>query len=56
MWNDIDLYHAIHDFTSDPTSFSGDEVRAFIGELVRHLYPRNIWKDSLLITFETDGK
>lgn len=34
MWNDIDLYHAFRDFTSDPVSFPGDQVRAFIQELV----------------------
>jgi len=34
MWNDIDLYHAFRDFTTDPVSFPGDEVRAFIDELV----------------------
>ncbi|KAE9388539.1 hypothetical protein BT96DRAFT_968077 [Gymnopus androsaceus JB14] len=33
MWNDIDLYHAFRDFTSDPVSFPGEEVRAFIQEL-----------------------
>ncbi|EIN04539.1 hypothetical protein PUNSTDRAFT_108330 [Punctularia strigosozonata HHB-11173 SS5] len=33
MWNDIDLYHARRDFTSDPVSFPGDEERAFIEEL-----------------------
>ncbi|KAJ3553463.1 hypothetical protein NM688_g3600 [Phlebia brevispora] len=33
MWNDIDLYHALRDFTSDPVSFPADEMRAFIGEL-----------------------
>ncbi|KDQ51365.1 glycoside hydrolase family 31 protein [Jaapia argillacea MUCL 33604] len=33
MWNDIDLYHAVRDFTSDPVSFPGDEMRAFIEEL-----------------------
>ncbi|RPD82750.1 hypothetical protein L226DRAFT_450346 [Lentinus tigrinus ALCF2SS1-7] len=33
MWNDIDLYHALRDFTSDPVSFSGDEMRSFIREL-----------------------
>ncbi|KAJ4469268.1 glycoside hydrolase family 31 protein [Lentinula aciculospora] len=33
MWNDIDLYHAFRDFTSDPVSFPGDEMRAFIQEL-----------------------
>ncbi|KAI0762328.1 glycosyl hydrolases family 31-domain-containing protein [Fomes fomentarius] len=35
MWNDIDLYHALRDFTTDPVSFPADEMRAFIGELVR---------------------
>ena len=34
MWNDIDLYHAVRDFTSDPVSFPGSEMRAFIQELV----------------------
>ncbi|KAI0933026.1 hypothetical protein AcW1_000034 [Taiwanofungus camphoratus] len=33
MWNDIDLYHAFRDFTSDPVSFPGEEMRAFIQEL-----------------------
>ncbi|KAH7869303.1 glycosyl hydrolases family 31-domain-containing protein [Lentinula edodes] len=33
MWNDIDLYHAFRDFTSDPVSFPGDAMRAFIQEL-----------------------
>ncbi|KAI0735986.1 glycosyl hydrolases family 31-domain-containing protein [Earliella scabrosa] len=33
MWNDIDLYHALRDFTTDPVSFPADEMRAFIGEL-----------------------
>ncbi|TBU42736.1 glycosyl hydrolases family 31-domain-containing protein [Dichomitus squalens] len=33
MWNDIDLYHAFRDFTTDPVSFPIDEVRAFIAEL-----------------------
>ncbi|KIK64044.1 glycoside hydrolase family 31 protein [Collybiopsis luxurians FD-317 M1] len=33
MWNDIDLYHAFRDFTSDPVSYPGEEVRAFIQEL-----------------------
>ncbi|PIL30006.1 hypothetical protein GSI_07917 [Ganoderma sinense ZZ0214-1] len=35
MWNDIDLYHAIRDFTTDPVSFPAGEVRAFVDELVR---------------------
>ena len=34
MWNDIDLYHALRDFTTDPVSFPIDEVKAFIEELV----------------------
>ncbi|KAF5309523.1 hypothetical protein D9619_012366 [Psilocybe cf. subviscida] len=33
MWNDIDLYHAVRDFTSDPVSFPADQMRAFIREL-----------------------
>ncbi|PIL31234.1 hypothetical protein GSI_05932 [Ganoderma sinense ZZ0214-1] len=33
MWNDIDVYHAYRDFTSDPVSFPGDQMRAFIREL-----------------------
>ncbi|KAH9885439.1 glycosyl hydrolases family 31-domain-containing protein [Cubamyces lactineus] len=33
MWNDIDLYHAYRDFTTDPTSFPANEVKAFIEEL-----------------------
>ncbi|KAI0338173.1 glycoside hydrolase family 31 protein [Trametopsis cervina] len=36
MWNDIDLYHALRDFTTDPVSFPADEMRAFIGELTAH--------------------
>ena len=35
MWNDIDLYHAKRDFTTDPVSFPADEEQAFIEELVR---------------------
>lgn len=35
MWNDIDLYHAFRDFTTDPVSFPSNEVRDFIHELVR---------------------
>lgn len=34
IWNDIDLYHALRDFTSDPVSFPPDEMRDFIRELV----------------------
>ena len=35
MWNDIDLYQAVRDFTTDNVSFPGDKVREFIRELVR---------------------
>ncbi|KAJ8579342.1 hypothetical protein M405DRAFT_939184 [Rhizopogon salebrosus TDB-379] len=31
--DDIDLYHAYRDFTTDPVSFPADELRAFIQEL-----------------------
>ena len=37
MWNDIDLYHALRDFTTNPVSFPTDEVEVFIDELVNHL-------------------
>ncbi|GJE89250.1 glycoside hydrolase family 31 protein [Phanerochaete sordida] len=33
MWNDINLYHAVRDFTADPVSFPPEEMRAFIREL-----------------------
>ncbi|KAJ8579965.1 hypothetical protein M405DRAFT_869826 [Rhizopogon salebrosus TDB-379] len=33
QWNDIDLYHAYRDFTTDPVSFPADELRAFVQEL-----------------------
>ncbi|KAL6305606.1 glycosyl hydrolases family 31-domain-containing protein [Sparassis latifolia] len=33
MWNDIDLYHALRDFTSDPVSFPAEEMREFIRKL-----------------------
>ncbi|KAF9451452.1 glycoside hydrolase family 31 protein [Macrolepiota fuliginosa MF-IS2] len=36
MWNDIDLYHAVRDFTTDPVSFPGEDVRAFIKELANN--------------------
>ena len=45
MWNDIDLYHALRDFTTDPVSFPVDDVRAFIGELVRVPVPRTVRTD-----------
>jgi alpha-glucosidase len=34
MWNDIDLYHAYRDFTTDPVTFPADEMKAFTAELV----------------------
>ncbi|KAF9067846.1 glycosyl hydrolases family 31-domain-containing protein [Rhodocollybia butyracea] len=34
MWNDIDLYHAFRDFTADPVSYPGNEMRRFIAQLV----------------------
>ncbi|THU98207.1 hypothetical protein K435DRAFT_777589 [Dendrothele bispora CBS 962.96] len=36
MWNDIDLYHALRDFTSDPVSFPAEEMRSFIRELAEN--------------------
>ncbi|KAF7313029.1 Glycoside hydrolase family 31 protein [Mycena kentingensis (nom. inval.)] len=30
MWSDIDLYHAVRDFTSDPVSYAGEDMRSFI--------------------------
>ncbi|KAH9911573.1 glycosyl hydrolases family 31-domain-containing protein [Epithele typhae] len=42
MWNDIDLYHAIRDFTTDPVSFPADEVADFIANLTannQHFIP-----------------
>ncbi|KAH8111170.1 glycosyl hydrolases family 31-domain-containing protein [Phellopilus nigrolimitatus] len=33
MWNDIDLYHALRDFTTDPVSFPAEDMRSFIREL-----------------------
>ncbi|KAI0808988.1 glycosyl hydrolases family 31-domain-containing protein [Irpex lacteus] len=36
MWNDIDVYHAVRDFTTDPVSFPADEVRSFIEDLHAH--------------------
>jgi alpha-glucosidase len=34
MWNDIDMYHARRDFTTDPVSFPAEDMRTFIRELV----------------------
>ncbi|KAF9457114.1 glycosyl hydrolases family 31-domain-containing protein [Collybia nuda] len=33
MWNDIDLYHAVRDFTSDPVTFPAEAMREFTKEL-----------------------
>ncbi|KAG8221683.1 glycoside hydrolase family 31 protein [Butyriboletus roseoflavus] len=33
QWNDIDLYHAYRDFTTDPVRFSADELQQFIEQL-----------------------
>ena len=42
MWNDIDLYLAYRDFTSDPVSFPPEEMRDFIRELVCEAFLRLI--------------
>ena len=34
MWNDIDLYHDLRDFTTDPVAYPVEGVREFIHELV----------------------
>ncbi|EIM91809.1 uncharacterized protein STEHIDRAFT_151169 [Stereum hirsutum FP-91666 SS1] len=33
IWNDIDVYHSLRDFTSDPISYPGDQMREFIANL-----------------------
>ncbi|VDB95821.1 unnamed protein product [Peniophora sp. CBMAI 1063] len=33
MWNDIDLYHDLRDFTSDPERFPPEDMRVFTQEL-----------------------
>ncbi|KAG9311037.1 glycoside hydrolase family 31 protein [Chiua virens] len=33
QWNDIDLYHALRDFTTDPERFPADEVHQLIEQL-----------------------
>lgn len=35
QWNDIDLYHAFRDFTTDPVTFPMGQVKMFIEGLVR---------------------
>lgn len=34
QWNDIDIYDAYRDFTTDPVRFPAEEVREFIEQLV----------------------
>ncbi len=48
MWNDIDLYHAVRDFTTDPVTFPADEVRAFIQDLVSNLIYTRLYNSSQL--------
>ena len=36
MWNDIDLYHDLRDFTSDPERFPPEEMAAFTQELAQN--------------------
>ena len=36
MWNYTDLHHAVRGFISNTATFPGDEMRAFIRELVRN--------------------
>ncbi|KAH7890254.1 glycoside hydrolase family 31 protein [Phlebopus sp. FC_14] len=39
QWNDIDIFHAYRDFTSDPVSFPPDEMRVFTQQLAaNHQY------------------
>jgi alpha-glucosidase len=33
IWNDIDLYHAYRDFTTDPVRYPAEVVKNFISEL-----------------------
>lgn len=33
IWNDIDLYHAYRDFTTDPIRYPAEDLRALISEL-----------------------
>ena len=34
IWNDIDVYHAYRDFTTDPVRYPVEDMRGFISELV----------------------
>ena len=54
MWNDIDLYHAVRDFTADPVSFPPDEVRALIRELVSGSGGNSFPRPALIVS--ADGK
>lgn len=33
IWNDIDLYHAYRDFTTDPVRYPAEVMKSFISEL-----------------------
>ena len=51
MWNDIDVYHAYRDFTTDPVNFPADEMKAFIAELVRFVpsvLPFSFWESAVV--------
>ena len=39
IWNDIDLYHAYRDFTTDPVRYPAEDIRGFISELASALAP-----------------
>lgn len=49
MWNDIDLYHAYRDFTTDPVSYPAEDMRNFISELASALAP----SDRILVDTHT---
>jgi hypothetical protein len=56
MWNDIDLYHAFRDFTYDPVTFPGDEVREFIRELVSIVLACNVLNTAFTVLPFVDFK
>lgn len=37
IWNDIDVYYSLRDFTSDPVSYPGDVMREFTRNMVSEL-------------------
>jgi hypothetical protein len=39
MWNDIDLYHAYRDFTTDPVRYPAEDMKDFISELASVFAP-----------------